>query len=450
MRSLNGRTALLLFLLAGCADFSLAPLEADQDADGDGFTAAGGDCDDSDRKVNPAARDACGDGVDQDCAGGDADCATTDADHDGFVALVDCDDFNPMAFPGAREICGNALDESCDGTALACDEVDQDGDGFAPRAGGRQGLPGGDCDDSKVSLNPAAREICGNGVDENCDDKDLACEFADEDHDGYAVSAGGPLGLPGGDCDDGDPLLHPGAAEVPENGVDEDCSLEDDRFAAAEGGSDRLTDEHADLDGDGYSEALGPRWPGGDCQPRNPAVSPGVNETCNFIDDDCSGTADDHLAGCPNVDHRGADWTVGEGDGYSVKEDGGLFVSGVHFDVGAFVLPAGVVARVRPLDDFFQHGAFEVRAQTVDVEGTLDGSGAGYGGGGGGGGGMVLQATDRCMATSASGGIGRRGAQSGQPSPQVGTEYGDGAGGKGGGPGGGAAGKVGVTNSHAI
>ncbi len=90
--------------------------------------------------------------------------------------------------------------------------------------------------------------------------------FFDQDGDGYDISDG--------DCDDGDASVHPGAPEIPYDGVDQDCD-----------GLDRT-----DVDGDGHDAiAVG----GDDCDDDEPAVSPSARELCfNELDDDCDGSID--------------------------------------------------------------------------------------------------------------------------------------------------------------
>ncbi|WP_205756022.1 MopE-related protein [Lacibacter luteus] len=48
---------------------------------------------------------------------------------------------------------------------------DQDGDGYVPNNNCGVGQQG-DCNDNNAAINPGAREICGNGIDENCNGLD--------------------------------------------------------------------------------------------------------------------------------------------------------------------------------------------------------------------------------------------------------------------------------------
>lgn len=172
-------------VLDGCPDADgdgvCAPLDCDptspllgagslrgyRDEDGDGFgnpravvvlcapstdpqvVDAAGDCDDQDPDRFPGADEHVGDGVDSDCDGrewcyvdadgdgfteGDAQIESPDADcSDPFEAAVeseqaDCDDLNPEAYPGADEVCGDGVDTDCDGEGSKGD--DEDGDGL--------------------------------------------------------------------------------------------------------------------------------------------------------------------------------------------------------------------------------------------------------------------------------------------------------------------------------
>ena len=49
---------------------------------------------------------------------------TIDADGDGFVASEDCDDSDSAIYPGADEICGDAIDNDCDDAVDEDDAVD--------------------------------------------------------------------------------------------------------------------------------------------------------------------------------------------------------------------------------------------------------------------------------------------------------------------------------------
>ena len=172
----------------------------------------------------------------------------------------------------------------------------------------------GDCDDANADVHPAATDAC-DGVDNDCDGRideghPSVVHYTDADGDGFG-DPGGATALactppPGfvaaaGDCDDGDPAIHPDAPEVC-NGIDDDCNdLTDDEDANLDIGS--TTTWHDDADQDGFGDpgdrVLACEGPEGwvsdasDCNDANLAVNPDATEVCNGIDDDCDGLADD-------------------------------------------------------------------------------------------------------------------------------------------------------------
>jgi hypothetical protein len=94
------------------------------DKDKDGYTTSQGDCNDNSAAVHPGATEICGDGVDQDCSGGDLACSGgNDADKDGYTTSQgDCNDNSAAVHPGATEICGDGVDQDCSGGDLACSD----------------------------------------------------------------------------------------------------------------------------------------------------------------------------------------------------------------------------------------------------------------------------------------------------------------------------------------
>ncbi len=185
----------------------------------DGFVADSSDCDDAETDINPSATEIC-DGLDNNCD------RIVDQDAADRVALfvdADLDGFGNSDIP----------------TVLTCP-----GDGYT--------AIGGDCDDARSTVNPGARDIPGDGFDQNCDDREFCA--VDIDGDGFVGDfslliestslvctglAPCPEGVtpfrgdgqcyltaainPATDCNELNPDINPAASEEFGDGVDSNC-----------------------------------------------------------------------------------------------------------------------------------------------------------------------------------------------------------------------------------
>ncbi len=302
----------------------LAGIDEDCDGDGDDWCAAdkqvvgkppvcpngGGDCNDQVPTTYPQAEEIC-DNVDNNCD--DVTDEACDSDKDGWCAtgktvinnppvcdggVDDCNDLNSQVYPGKVEICDD-IDNNCDGvTDEGCDD---DGDNYCDLNMFLAGFPstctagGGDCDDTNAVVNPGAPEIC-DSLDNNCSAGiDEVCN--DDDGDGYCkgsatVSPGCPKG--GGDCNDGNPLINPGQTEDCNTEFDDDCN-----GSLNESGAANCVTWYQDADVDGYGTGAGTclcfqsgnltAAAPGDCDDTNGKVNPMATEYCDGIDNDCQG-----------------------------------------------------------------------------------------------------------------------------------------------------------------
>jgi hypothetical protein len=88
---------------------------------------------------------------------------------------------------------------------VSCEQVEGDADGDGVRRPA-------DCDDTKPQIHPGVADIPDDGIDQDCSGADAT--DLDRDRDGFQRPQ---------DCNDGDAAIRPGAREVPGNGVDENC-----------------------------------------------------------------------------------------------------------------------------------------------------------------------------------------------------------------------------------
>ncbi len=185
---------------------------------------------------------------------------------------------------------------------------DADADGHINDA-----CPGGDdCDDWNARTHPGASEIPYDGIDQDCQDGDLE----DQDNDGYAGLLAG-----GDDCDDLDASVHPGAFDACD-GIDNDCDGTPDNGVTGctqescdgvDNDGDGLVDEGFDADGIGDVDCTDDDGDGfteweGDCNDASSETYPGASDVpYDGIDQDCVG----------------GDLTDLDLDGYPAEEAGG-------------------------------------------------------------------------------------------------------------------------------
>ncbi len=328
------------------------------------------DCDDGDFDINLAATEIC------DAADVDEDCDTLTDDDDPSVDLGTGTTFYTDAdndtYGDENDLTGTAF---CDQPAL-------------------YSLSADDCDDSETTINPGASEVCDGGVDNDCngdaDDADAGTDvstkttyYVDADSDGYGSST-----IPGSDycdqpsltsltsddCEDGDGAINPGATEVCDGDVDNDCS------GAADDADTNTTEASkttwfTDGDGDGYgdendagtdlcTQPSNTSTSSDDCDDVDGAINPGATEVCDSdVDNDCNGSADDADTGT-DAGTKTLYYPDTDSDGYGDEDDlGTLYCSG----------PTGTVTDNTDCDD-------GVNGYNPAVSWYIDGDLDGFGG----------------------------------------------------------------------
>ena len=286
-----------------------------------GFSLLSTDCNDSSANINPAATEVC-DGFDNDCdtledegftnLDGDsaADCVDSNIDGDNYPNIIEqllCPsgwELDSSLHPDTAEILGDGIDQDCNGTDAVLCLADVDGDNYGVISVtvvsvlGSCNVPGmtdlvnaGDCnDDTRLAFPGMTEGFACDGIDNDCNgivDDGLTCSAPDADGDGSPDSV---------DCNNSNATIYPGAPEVPDNNLDEDCNGTDTVTCYVDGDGDNYPDTtvssflvpngNCNAAGGISANYVGPT----DCVDSVPSINPGAAQVCDGIDNNCSGS----------------------------------------------------------------------------------------------------------------------------------------------------------------
>ena len=310
------------------------------------------------------------DGKDQNCDGtedegtGGAPCEVTN-DVGTCEGVMVCQGETGLACgagQAALETCDNQ-DNDCDGAVDEADSVgckpfflDLDGDGYGQDdssqclcgpTGKFTAKQAGDCNDEDKLTFPTADEICDK-KDNNCKDGAdepgaVGCKtfLKDVDNDGWGLTddsvctceAADPYdATDGGDCNDEDGSIFPGATELCDD-VLQNCG------GVVDAGCDDDGDDYCDLTLTTVDTPTACPKGGGDCADEDPAINPGVDEVCDGVDNDCAFGVDNGVAApcggcvtsCTLVAGKGGDpFDEPTGDTFTGKDGDGNIVIDVN------------------------------------------------------------------------------------------------------------------------
>jgi hypothetical protein len=245
------------------------------------------DCNDTNSSIYPGAPLNCNNGQDNDCSGNVEKWVYTDVDGDRYapnstsscVDVVsfpgqitvgqefgtnDCNDNNASIYPGAPLNCSNGQDNDCSGNIETWAYTDQDGDLYAPN----------NVSSCVDVVNFPGKITAGQELGYNASINPNTIWFKDADLDGFypaggsSVSCNNPfapnnatyVAIPGGDCNDTNSSIYPGAPLNCNNGQDNDCSGNIETWAYTDQDGDRYapnsTSSCVDVDADSDNSIL--------------------------------------------------------------------------------------------------------------------------------------------------------------------------------------------------